>query len=97
MRIQAYRRKTATPVDTGFNHVEFKPNDAGDVVADVDDDGDIAVLLSIPEAYCEYAPAEAEKPTAAKTSKGCGAGGQHRRRGFEPARRFAKVHPEKRR
>ena len=69
MRIQAYRRKTATPVDTGFNHVEFKPNDAGDVVADVDDDGDIAVLLSIPEAYCEYAPAEAEKPPAAKTSK----------------------------
>lgn len=64
MLIHAFKRKEATPVDTGRSHIDFKPNDAGDVVAEVESEDDIDKLLSIPEAYRAYA--SAEKPTQAK-------------------------------
>lgn len=54
MLIHAYRRKDATPVHTGNTNYEFKPNDAGDVVAEVTDEDDIAVLLAISEGYRAY-------------------------------------------
>lgn len=64
MLIHAYKRKEATPVDTGRSQIEFKLNDAGEVVAEVDDEGDIATLLNIPEAY--RAHESAAKPAQAK-------------------------------
>ncbi|MCY1167129.1 hypothetical protein D9M73_70860 [compost metagenome] len=70
MLIHAYRRKDATPVHTGKNNIEFKPNATGDVVAEVADQGDIDVLLAIPEGYRAYEGAEstgkAAKPPAKK-------------------------------
>lgn len=54
MLIHAYRRKDATPVHTGKTNIEFKVNDAGDVVAEVADQDDIDVLLAIPEGYRAY-------------------------------------------
>lgn len=54
MRIHAYRRKEATPVDTGNTVIEFKPNGAGEVIADVEGSADVEILLSIPEAFREY-------------------------------------------
>lgn len=63
MLIHAFRRKEAVTVDTGAGEVDFVPNAAGDVVAEVDDDDAAGVLLAIPEGYRPYNAAATEKPS----------------------------------
>ena len=46
MLIHAYKRKEATPVETGNAVIEFNVNANGEVVADVVEEADIAVLLA---------------------------------------------------
>lgn len=64
MLIHAYRRKLATPVHTGMTLIGFEPNEAGDVVAEVADAADVALLLGIGEAYRPYLPADPVLPVA---------------------------------
>lgn len=73
MLIHAYKRKDATPVDTGNGVIEFIRNDAGEIVADVVDEADIAVLLAVPEAFKAHensAPATSTAASAAYVLKG---------------------------
>ena len=51
MLIHAHKRKEPTTIDTGNAVIDFVLNDAGEVVADVEDEADIEVLLAIPEAF----------------------------------------------
>lgn len=51
MLIHAYKRKENTPIDTGNAVFEFALNDAGEAVADVENEAAIEVLLAIPEAF----------------------------------------------
>jgi hypothetical protein len=64
MLIHAYRRKELTQVHTGKTNIEFKPNDAGDVVAEVADQDDADLLLAIPEGYRAYKSDKAVEKTA---------------------------------
>ena len=64
MLIHAHRRKEATPIDTGNTHIEFKPNERGDVIAEVESDEDSEKLLAIPEAFRIYQVVEAKEPKA---------------------------------
>lgn len=57
MLIHAYKRKEITPIDAGNTQIEFKPNEHGDVVAEVLDKEDRERLLGISEAFCIYGPA----------------------------------------
>ncbi|MEO8021074.1 hypothetical protein [Polaromonas sp.] len=61
MLIHAYRRTAATQVDTGRNKIDFKPNAAGDVVAEVAGDADAELLMGITEGYRVYEPKAASK------------------------------------
>lgn len=56
MQIHAYRRTEKIPVELFGLSFEFKPNEQGHVVADVDDERAAERLLSISEAYCPYQP-----------------------------------------
>ena len=67
MLIHAYKRKEATPIDTGNGVIEFTVNDAGDVVAGVDDEADLVVLMGSPEAFKVYNFATADVDVPAQT------------------------------
>lgn len=69
MQIHAFRRKGTVTVELLGEVVEFVPNEAGDVVATVDNDEVAARLLEVSEAYRPYkegkqakAPAPAPEP-----------------------------------
>ena len=68
MLIHAYRRKLATPIDTGTTRIEFEPNDKGDVVAEVESSEDCEKLLAITEAFCQYAKPQDAPQAEVKTS-----------------------------
>lgn len=55
------RRKNGTNIDLGQNQYRFAPNAEGAHVCDVEDEDDIARLLSIPEGFKIYRPAEVAK------------------------------------
>ena len=59
MLIHAYKRKEAMQVSLGALLIDFKPNKAGEVVANVTDQKAIDRLLSIGEAYREHGADEA--------------------------------------
>lgn len=68
MLIHAYRRKAAHKVELFGQTIEFQPNAAGQVVADVADTACTERLLAIPEGYRaleagEAAPAQPAAPT----------------------------------
>lgn len=69
MQIHAYRRKDPIQVDLGKTKIDFKPNAAGDVVAEVEADAHCERLLEIDEAYREYKPVAEEKAARTSTSK----------------------------
>lgn len=58
--IHAYRRREGATVELYGLSIEFKPNAAQDVVAEVEPGQALERLLSIPEAYCLYGQAAAE-------------------------------------
>ena len=70
MLIHAYRRKLATPIDTGTTRIEFEPNEKGDVVAEVESSEDCEKLLAITEAFCQYAKPQDEVKTAFVVTNG---------------------------
>lgn len=60
MLIHAYRRKATHKVELFGQTIEFAPNAAGQVVADVADPACAQRLLDIPEGYRALEPIEAE-------------------------------------
>lgn len=70
MLIHAYRRKAKHQVELFGQTIEFAPNAAGDVVAEVTDSQCIERLLAIPEGYRAHAGAEIEQAGESVEDKG---------------------------